>query len=431
MIRTVRPVGAVRGELRVPGDKSISHRAAIFNAIARGTARVDGFLPGADCLSTLACLRALGVQIEQTPAPDGRALALVVHGRPLLSEPGDVLDAGNSGTTMRLLSGLLAGQPLYAVLNGDASLRGRPMARVVGPLRAMGASIAGRRDGTLAPLAIRGGGLHGIAHDLPVASAQVKSALILAGLRAEGETRLREPARSRDHTERMLAAMGVPLAIDRTTVTVGGPSPLTARDVRVPGDLSSAAFWLVAAAIHPRGEVTARGIGVNPTRAGLLEVLAAMGAVVRVENLSESAGEPVADVTVRAGNLRSVEIAGEIVPRLIDEVPVIAVAAACASGTTVVRDAAELRVKETDRVSTLAAELRKLGVVIEERPDGFAIEGGHPLQGAIVDSHGDHRLAMALAVAGLVADGKTEIRGAEAVDVSYPGFWEDLETLTR
>ena len=429
MQRAVKRPATLRGELRVPGDKSISHRAAIFNAVARGRARIDNYLPGADCLSTLACLRALGVRITTLDASP-RALTLLVEGSGALAEPTGVLDAGNSGTTMRLLAGLLAGHEMFAVLSGDDSLRSRPMGRVVEPLRSMGARIWGRKGDTLAPLAIRGGGLRAIAYDLPVASAQVKSALLLAGLTADGETRLREPARSRDHTERLLAAMGARLAVDGLVVRLAGRATLEARDVAVPGDISSAAFWLVAAALHPRAEITLRGVGLNPTRAGVLEVLRAMGARLNVEGVREEAGEPVGDLTVRSSSLKGLDIGGDLIPRLIDELPVLAVAAAFASGTTTVRDAAELRVKETDRIGALAGELRRFGVRIEERADGFRIEGGAPLLGSSCHSHGDHRLAMALAVAGLVADGETVIEGAGAVDVSYPGFWDDLEAVS-
>lgn len=426
MVRSVVASHALRGELRVPGDKSISHRAALFNAVARGEARIENFLPGADCLSTLGCLRALGVEIEQA-ASTARSLTLIVRGRPRLAEPEDVLDAGNSGTTTRLLTGLLAGQPLFAVITGDASLRSRPMARVVAPLRQMGASIDGRGEGTRAPLAIRGGRLRSLTYTLPVASAQVKSALLLAGIQAEGESALIEPARSRDHSERMLAAMGAPLSVEGLAVHVAGPATLEARNVRVPGDFSSAAFWLVAAVCHPRAELVLRDVGLNPTRTGLLEALQAMGAQVTVENVRDEAGEPVGDVIARSSSMVGAEFGGDLIPRAIDEIPILAVAAACAAGRTVVRDAGELRVKESDRIAALAAGMRRFGVSIEELPDGFVVEGGRPLRGARVDSHSDHRLAMAFAVVGLLAEGETTIAAAESVDVSYPGFWEDLE----
>ncbi len=429
MRRVVTRPKALRGELRVPGDKSLSHRAAICNAIARGEARIENYLPGADCLSTLDCLAALGVEIA-TERRQPRGLSLRIRGRPQLAEPETVLDAGNSGTTLRLLAGLLAGQRLFAVLTGDVSLRSRPMGRVAEPLQQMGARIWGRRGGTLAPLAIQGGELHAITYELPVASAQVKSALLLAGLQATGETRLREPARSRDHTERMLAAMGAPISVRGTSVAVAGPAGLIARDFVVPGDFSSAAFWLVAAVIHPEAEITLLGVGCNPTRAGLLEALAAMGADITIGNPREEAGEPVVDLTARSSSLRGIEIGGELIPRLIDEVPVLAVAAAFAQGHTTVRDATELRVKESDRIANMVAALRCFGVRIQEQPDGFVVEGGTPLVGARCESHGDHRLAMALAVAGLNAEGETVVDGAEAVDVSYPGFWDDLETLS-
>lgn len=422
---------SLRGEVVVPGDKSISHRAAIFNAFATGSALVTNFLPGADCLSTLECLRQVGARIEVLASPDpSRSLTLRITGQPGPSEPANVLDAGNSGTTLRLLTGLLSGYPLYAVLTGDQSLRSRPMGRVMEPLRRMGALIDGRQAGTLAPLTIRGTRLRGAVHNLPVASAQVKSALLLAALRAEGETVIHQPAPSRDHSERLLAAMEAPVQTSGLTLALQGPCGLHATDVEVPGDISSAAFWMVAAAAHPRAELTLRNVGCNPTRAGIVEVLQAMGAEIRVENGRVVAGEPVADFTVRSSTLRGVEVAGDLIPRLIDEIPVLAVAAACAEGVTVVRDARELRVKESDRIAAVAEGLRRFGVTIHEREDGFAVEGPTELNGAALDSGGDHRLAMAFAVAGLLARGETMIEGAEAASVSYPGFWEDLERIT-
>lgn len=399
----------------------------MFNALADGDARVENFLPGADCLSTIHCLTLLGVAID---VPRG-GREVTVHGRGLrLREPAGVLDAGNSGTTFRLLTGILAGQPFFSVLTGDESLRGRPMARVARPLVEMGARIWGRNEGTLAPLAILGGGLHGIGYDSPVASAQVKSAILLAGLFAGGETSVTEPWRSRDHTERMLGAMGAPLSVEGTRVSVTAAERLSPLSIRVPGDISSAAFWLVAGAVHPDAEVTVEGVGVNPTRTGVLDVLRAMGAELGVTNQRDEGGEPVADVTVRSSRLRGTVIEGELVPRAIDELPVLALAASLAEGETVVRDAAELRVKESDRVATVADQLGRLGAEIEPRPDGFRIRGVPCLRGAAVETSGDHRLAMTLAVAGLLADGSTAIEGSESVDVSYPGFWRDLRRLT-
>jgi 3-phosphoshikimate 1-carboxyvinyltransferase len=326
---------------------------------------------------------------------------------------------------------VLAAQPFVSFLSGDASLRERPMERIVAPLREMGARIWARADDTRAPLAIRGGRLRGIRYRMPVASAQVKSAVLLAGLFAEGETAVEEPAPSRDHTERMLAAMGSEIRREGASVRLTLPSKaLSSLSLRVPGDTSAAAFWMVAAAIHPDAEVSLPGVGVNPTRAGLIEVLRDMGAEIEVGEERSVGGEPVADVMVRSSSLKGTAVGGELIPRLIDEVPVLAVAAAVAQGRTVIRDAAELRVKESDRLSTVAAELRRLGARVDERPDGLVIEGGAELRGAAVDSRGDHRLAMALAVAGLVAEGETVVAGSEAASVSYPHFWADLEALT-
>jgi 3-phosphoshikimate 1-carboxyvinyltransferase len=430
-VRTVRRPPSLRGVLRVPGDKSISHRAVLFGAIAEGETQIDNFLVGADCLSTVACVRALGVQVALTETPDGTSVTVRGVGLDGLQEPADVLDCGNSGTTMRLLSGLLAGRPFLSVLTGDASLRTRPMGRVLEPLRAMGARVAGRAGDRLPPVVLHGGELCGMEHHLPVASAQLKSALILAGLRATGETLVQEPAASRNHTELMLAAMGAPLTVDGTRVRVRRPGrPLAPLRLRVPGDLSAAAFWLVAAACHPDAEVTVTGVGLNPTRAGVIEVLRAMGADLTVRNERLEGGEPVGDITVRSSRLRGTVLAGTLIPRAIDEIPVLALAAAIADGDTIVRDAAELRVKESDRIATTAAELGRLGARIEPLPDGMVIRGGAVLRGARCHSRGDHRLAMTLAVAGLLADGETLIEDAGAVDVSYPAFWHDLARLS-
>ena len=427
MKRTVRAARRLRGTIEPPGDKSISHRAAILNAIAEGEAVVENFQTGADCLATVRCLRALSIRIE-SPA----AGILRVHGvgRSGLREAATVLNAANSGTTLRLLAGLLAAQPFFSVLTGDASLRSRPMGRIVEPLRAMGARIQGRADGTRPPLAIEGGGLRGIRHRLPVASAQVKSALTLAGLYAEGETVLEDPAPSRDHTERMLRAMGAAAVAGEGGLRV---SPLTGElaplSLRVPGDISAAAFWMVAAAAHPDAELRLTGVGINPSRSGIIDALRAMGASIAVEEERMSGCEPVADIVVRSSRLRGAVIAGPLIPRLIDEVPALAVAACLAEGETVVRDAGELRLKESDRIHTTAGELRLLGAHIEELPDGMVIHGADALRGTACGSHGDHRLAMTLAVAGLLAAGETTVHGAEAVAVSYPGFWNDLDRL--
>ncbi len=426
MQETLRRPPVLSGTVVPPGDKSISHRAAIFNALAEGSARVENFCPGSDGAATLRCLRQLGVSIT------GQAPSIIISEGTLsggpLQEPNDVLDAGNSGTTMRLLAGVLAGQPFLSVLTGDRSLRSRPMDRVVAPLRLMGATIQGRRGDTLAPLAICGGGLRGIRYALPVASAQLKSALLLAGLSAEGETVLEQPTRSRDHTERLFAAMGVPVEEQGLTLTLR-PGRLRAVDVTVPADISSAAYWLVAGVCHPDAQVRVRGVGVNPSRTGILEVLKAMGADITVEERPAQGGEPVADLVARSSTLRAVDIGGELVPRLVDEVPVLALAACFARGTTTIRDAQELRVKESDRLRTTARELVRLGARIEELPDGLRITGGAPLSGAVCRSYSDHRLAMTLGVAGLLASGTTTVRGAQAAAVSYPSFWTDLKGL--
>ena len=414
----------LEGEVSLPGDKSISHRAAILNGIARGSARISNYSPGADCASTLRCLRAMGVAI--TDEGDGSLIVEGVAGA--LREPSAVLNAGNSGTTMRLLSGVAAGQPFLTVLAGDRSLQSRPMGRIVDPLRRMGAEVSGRQGDTLAPLVIRGGNLHGMEYDLPVASAQLKSCLLLAGLTAGGQTLLREPAPSRDHTERMLQAMGARVERDGLSIAVR-PSDLKAIDVRVPGDISSAAFWLVAGAVHPEARVLVRDVGVNPTRTGVLDVLRDMGARLSLENPRLEGGEEVADIRVESSDLHGTEIGGAIIPRLVDEIPVLAVAACFARGTTVIRDAAELRTKETDRIRAMAQELGRMGGQVEETPDGLVIHGTMSLRGADCRSYGDHRVAMAMAIAGLVARGETTVAGAESASVSYPEFWRQLASL--
>ncbi|MGB9802571.1 3-phosphoshikimate 1-carboxyvinyltransferase [Desulfofundulus sp.] len=423
----ITPPRALRGSVRVSGDKSISHRATMLGALAEGDTQIENFLMGADCLATVKCLAQMGVTFTG-PGENGR---LVVHGRGpgALKEPENVLDAGNSGTTIRLLLGILAGLPFFSVITGDASLRRRPMKRVTGPLSRMGASIWGRQGANLAPLAVRGGELQGAEFHLPVASAQVKSALLLAGLLARGETRVVEPAPSRDHTERMLQYFGAEIGKEGLTVWIKGGQVLSGRRVTVPGDISSAAFLLVAAAVIPGSDVTIREVGVNPTRNGIVEVLQAMSADLEVFNRHELGGEPVADIRVRHSRLRGVTIGGELIPRLIDEIPVLAVAGALAEGELVVRDASELKVKESNRIATVVQELKKFGVEIEALDDGLRVRGGRPLTGASCNSHGDHRIAMAMAVAGLAARGKTVIRDAGCVDVSFPGFAGILSSL--
>lgn len=426
-IRRVSPVARLRGTIAIPGDKSVTHRAILFNAIARGDARIDHWLDAADTRSSLEAVRGLGVTVDE-PEPG----VLLVHGRGRagLREASDVIDCGNSGTTIRLLTGLLTGFPFLSILTGDASLRTRPMGRVARPLNELGADVRARAGDTLPPIVVRGQPIHGGRVETPVASAQVKSALLLAGLAAAEPVTVAEPSRSRDHTERLLAAMGAVLAITGSEVTLTPPrDDLRAVDVTVPGDISTAAAWIVAASIHPDADLLLTGVGVNDTRTGLLDILNAMGA--RIERLNErtTGGEPVADLRVRSATLHGFEVGGAVVPRAIDELPLVALAGACAGGTTVIRDAAELRVKESDRVATTAALLRAMGVTVIEQPDGLAVQGGATLHGASVESHGDHRLAMLGAVAGLCAEGDTSIGGSGAVSVSYPEFWQELQRL--
>jgi len=408
----------------MPGDKSISHRALLLGALAKGPSRINGFLPSSDCFATLTCLRALGIQIEMH-----NETALTIHGQGLrgLQAPGAALNCARSGTTMRLLAGILAGQAFASTLTGDPQLLQRPMRRIAEPIRRMGGQIE-THDGH-APLTIRGRQLCGCEHNLPIASAQVKSALLLAGLYADGPTTIHQPGPARDHTERMLAAMGAAIETAGLTITLHPCPSLSPVPVSIPGDISSAAFPLVAAALIPDSSVTIRDVGVNPTRTGLLDVLGAMGADIVVENRRNWGNEPLADVTVRASDLVGVEVRGNTVVRMIDELPVLAVAATQARGTTVVRDAAELRVKETDRIATVVTELRSLGARIEPLPDGFVVKGPTPLRGAVVDSHGDHRLAMALSIAGLIAGERVVVEDAECVEDSFPGFVEWMRQI--
>ena len=407
------------------GDKSISHRALVLNSIAQGTATISGLSVGADVLATQRCLKSLGVLIE--PSADSDQVKICgTDGT--LQESEAILNAANSGTTMRLLAGLLAGQPVLSVLTGDNSLRSRPMNRVIRPLKLMGASVMGRNNDTLAPLVIKGGRLDGIEYTLPVASAQVKSCVILAALSAGGETIIHQPATSRDHTERMIRAMGVPVDEDDLTLVVH-PGRLKATDITIPGDISAAAFWLVAGACHPNARLRLENVGLNPGRTGILEALQTMGARITLEKQRFEGAEPVADLIVESSSLEGVEIAGNIIPRVLDELPILAVAACFAKGTTIIKDARELRVKESDRVKTTVLELSRLGASIEERPDGMVIHGLGQLRGARVRSHRDHRLAMALGVVGLLCRGETLVEGANAAVVSYPRFWDHLRLL--
>ncbi len=420
---------SLQGRLRVPGDKSISHRALMLGAIAQGETQIQGLLLGEDPRSTASCFRAMGAEISPLNTEQVTVKGI---GLGQLQEPADVLNAGNSGTTLRLMLGLLASHPgRFFTVTGDSSLRSRPMSRVVKPLQEMGANIWGRQGATLAPLAIQGQQLKPIHYQSPIASAQVKSCILLASLMVEGKTTVTEPALSRDHSERMLQAFGAELSVDPETnsVTVTGPAQLQGQTVIVPGDISSAAFWLVAGAIVPGSELLIENVGVNPTRTGVLEALEMMGANIALENQRVVAGEPVADLRVRHGHIKGCEIAGDLIPRLIDEIPILAVAAVFAEGTTVIRDAAELRVKESDRIAVMASQLNQMGARVTELPDGLEIIGGTPLVGTDVDSHTDHRIAMSLAVAALNATGTTTIHGAEAAAISYPDFTTTLQRL--
>lgn len=419
----------LKGSLSIPGDKSISHRALMLGALAEGETRIEGLLRGEDVTSTAHCLRSLGAEISSLDAPE-----VLVKGNGLgqFQEPLDVLNAGNSGTTMRLMLGVLASQDnCFFTITGDRSLRSRPMSRVVEPLTQMGAEIWGRQNNKLAPLAIYGRKLRPIHYHSPVASAQVKSCVLLAGLATEGRTTVTEPALSRDHSERMLKAFGADLKTDLETksVTITGGNPLQGQSVIVPGDISSAAFWLVAASIIPDSELTLKNVGINPTRTGIVDVLFKMGANITVENERIVAGEPIADLCVRYNRLQADEISGELTLRSIDEIPIIVVAAVFAEGKTWIKDAAELRVKESDRLSVIATQLNRMGAKITEHPDGLEIDGGNPLSGAEVESHDDHRIAMSLAIAALQASGKTIIRQASAANISYPNFFDHLQQI--
>jgi 3-phosphoshikimate 1-carboxyvinyltransferase len=417
-----------QGTITIPGDKSISHRALMLGALASGETQIQGLLLGEDPRSTAACFRAMGAEISEL---NTTLVTVKGIGSGNLQEPLEVLDAGNSGTTMRLMLGILASQPeRFFCVTGDRSLRSRPMDRVIKPLNQMGAQIWGRQQNRFAPLAIQGQALRPFHYQSPIASAQIKSCVLLAGLMVDGTTTVTEPALSRDHSERMLQAFGAKVLVDADTcsASVVGPATLQGQPVIVPGDISSAAFWLVAGAILPDSNLLIENVGVNPTRIGVLEALWAMGADITLENEREVAGEPVADLRVRHCPLKAAVIEGGLIPRLIDEIPILAIAATQAQGTTLIRDAEELRVKESDRITAMASQLAKLGAVVSERPDGLEITGGQSLQGATVESFGDHRIGMSLAIASLVATGPTTILNAEAAAISYPNF---VETLSR
>ncbi|PSO48092.1 MAG: 3-phosphoshikimate 1-carboxyvinyltransferase [Cyanobacteria bacterium SW_9_44_58] len=421
----------LQGNLRVPGDKSISHRALMLGAIAQGKTRIQGGLLGEDPRSTARCLRAMGASISELN-PQQVEVEGVGNGN--LQEPDAVLDAGNSGTTVRLMLGLLASSPQrFFVISGDESLRSRPMSRVVEPLKQMGAQIWGRQNNSRAPLAIQGQSLQAIDYTSPIASAQVKSCILLAGLMTEGRTTVTEPSLSRDHSERMLAAFGADIATDAETksVTIQGKPTLKGQTIVVPGDISSAAFWLVAAMIVPDSELVIENVGINPTRTGILDALERMEADIAIEDQTLIAGEPVANLRVRSCSLKGAEIGGNLIPRLIDEIPIIAVAAVFAQGRTLIKDAAELRVKESDRIAVMASQLTKMGAKVTERSDGLEIVGGGNLTGTEIEAYNDHRVAMSFAIAALNAQGKTTINGAQAAAISYPDFFENLQQICQ
>ena len=428
---TIARPRSLRGEITAPGDKSVSHRAVIFNALSNtNTAKITNFSPGADCSSTEQIMKSLGVEITRKLGDKDAGDTLTVKGVGLegLLEPDDILDAGNSGTTTRLMSGILAGQDFLSVLTGDQSLKTRPMGRVVNPLTTMGAKISGRANNTLAPLVFHGGSLRGINYDMPVASAQLKSCLLLAGLRANGITNLSQPAESRDHTERMLSAMGAELKKEGLNLILQ-PSELETIDVEVPGDISSAAFWMIAAVCHPDAELLIRNVGVNPTRSGIITALKSMNARLKLMDERQVAGEPVADVLVQTSDLKGIELSGEIVPLLIDEIPVIAVAAALAEGETVIKDAQELRVKESDRIESSISWLRASGIDAEGTADGMIIAGSEKINGGDFQSYDDHRLAMSLGIAGLISEQPITISDPDVAAISYPGFWGAVKEL--
>lgn len=422
-----KKVSFLKGEIRIPGDKSISHRGVMFGSLAKGTTEITNFLQGADCLSTISCFRQLGISISRE---NDRVL---IHGKGLhgLSAPSDVLDVGNSGTTTRLMSGILAGQPFACTLNGDESIQSRPMKRIMTPLSLMGADISSINGNGCAPLRIRGGSLKGIHHQSPVSSAQVKSCVLLAGLYADGITSVTEPTLSRNHTELMLRCFGADVRSEGTTAAIVPEPVLEGRRLVVPGDISSAAYFIAAGLLVPNSEILIRNVGINPTRDGILRVCRAMGADIELLNVSGGDGEPSADLLVRTSALHGTVIEGEVIPTLIDELPVLAVMAACAEGTTIIRDAAELKVKESDRIAVMTENLRRMGAVVTPTEDGMILEGGRPLCGAVIDSHMDHRVAMSFAVAALIAEGTTKIQHAECVNISYPTFFADLDSLSR
>ena len=418
-------VKPLKGTVTIPGDKSISHRAVMFGSLAEGTTEITHFLKGADCLSTIACFRQMGISIEE------KKDCILVHGKGLhgLSAPSSMLDTGNSGTTTRLISGILSGQPFESVLNGDASIQKRPMGRIITPLSQMGANITSLKGNGCAPLKIAPASLKGIHYQSPVASAQVKSAILLAGLYADGITSVTEPALSRNHTELMLSAFGAKVSSEGTTASICSAPRLVGQKIEVPGDISSAAYFIAAALMVPGSEVLIQNVGINPTRDGILRVCQEMGADITLLNQKEGSGEPSCDLLVKYSELKPASIGGDLIPTLIDEIPILAVLAAHAQGTTLIKDAQELKVKESNRIDTVVNALKAMGADVYATEDGMVIHGGTPLHGAVIDSFLDHRIAMSFAVAALCASGETTILGRECVDISYPDFYKDLVSL--
>ncbi len=426
--------GPLKGVIKVPGDKSISHRSVMFGALAQGTTEVTNFLQGADCLSTIRCFKQLGIEIENTPSSN----RVIVRGKGLhgLSKPKDILDVGNSGTTMRLISGILCGQSFESTLIGDESIKRRPMNRIMTPLIKMGADIKSTKDNGCAPLSINATvaskhTLSGIHYNSPVASAQIKSCILLAGLYAEGETSVTEPSLSRNHTELMLSTFGATIKSSDNTATIVPNPQLIGQKINVPGDISSAAYFIAAGLLVPNSEITIKNVGINPTRDGILQVCRQMGADITMENIIDNGGEPVADLVVRSSELTAVQVGGELIPTLIDEIPMIAVLACFAKGQTVIKDAAELKVKESNRIDVMVDNLTRMGADITATSDGMIINGGKPLHAATIDSKSDHRIAMSFAIAALLAEGETTILEAECVDISYPNFYSDLKSLAK
>jgi len=423
----IKPAKKLSGEISVQGDKSISHRAVILGSIAEGTTRVTNFLPSEDCIRTIKAFEAMGINIEMNRN------TLIINGKGLngLTEPNDVMDMGNSGTSARLLCGLLSGQPFFSVMTGDSSLRRRPMKRVADPLRMMGATIWGRGGGDFLPMCIKGSEIKGITYKLPVASAQVKSAILFAGLYAKGRTSVEEITTSRDHTERMMVYFGINLMRKGSILIVEGGEKPSAKEVEVPGDISAAAFFMVGASLIEGSEVVIKDVGINPTRTGIIDILMKMGASIEILNQRKMGAEPAGDIRIKSALLKGVEIKGDIIPRCVDELPVICIAAAVAEGETVIKDASELRVKESDRIAVMAECLSRVGVEVETYPDGMRIKGGMGLKGTVCNSHGDHRIAMSMAIAGLITEGEMTIEDTECINTSFPEFEETLRKLVK